>query len=279
MFGCASRGPAGVKVAMSRNHNTGAFGRSLPEIIEESIAILRQDASEYAFIGLVGAFAACMAVLVPGLIGGPIAVALIGPLLVIIAALTLATSAAALGVGANQLQPDASRAFAAAGLRIVAILRPWLPLAVALGAASYAADAYSSYLGPVPPEVIILGLALISGAYALPRSLCSTALFEHDLSAREALSASAALVRRATRTIAIAWGVVLAPAIVIALLGGLAGIDAATGAMIAVLFVGAMPVGAALMSQLFIDAASYVEAPPEPAPAKHGKRAAAHRRA
>ena len=110
---------------MSRNQRPRAFSRSLSETIEESITILRQDASEYAFIGLVGSFAACMAVLVPGIIGGPIAVALIAPLLLFVAVLTLATSAAALGVGSSQLQPDASRAFAAAGLRIVAILRPW----------------------------------------------------------------------------------------------------------------------------------------------------------
>ncbi len=276
-FGRASRRPPGVNIAMSRNQRPRAFSRSLSETIEESIAILRQDASEYAFIGLVGAFAACMAVLVPGIIGGPIAVALIAPLLVIIAALTLATSAAALGVGANQLQPDASRAFANAGLRIVPILRPWLPLAIALGAASYAADAFASRLGPVPPEAIMLGLALVSAAYALPRSLCSTALFEHDLPARQALSASAALVRRATRTVATAWIIVLSPAIVIALLGGIAGIDPATGAVIAVLFVGAIPAGAALMSQLFIDAASSMEvAPPPPAGAPSG---IAHRRA
>lgn len=271
--------PTGVNVAMTRNRNGRVFGRPLLEIIEEAIAILRQDASEYAFIGLVGAFAACMAVLVPGLIGGPIAIALIGPLLLFVAVLTLSTAAAALGVGSSQLQPDASRAFAAAGLRIIAILRPWLLLAIALGAASYAAGAFSSYLGPVPPEAVMLALALVSGAYALPRSLCATALFEHDVSAREALSASAALVRRAGRTVLLAWCVVLSPAITVALLGGVAGIDAATGAVIAVLFVGAMPAGAALMSQLFIDAASYIETAPAPAPAKRGKQTAAHRRA
>ena len=268
-----------MNVAMTKHRNGRVFARPLIEIIEEAVAILRQDASEYAFIGLVGAFAACMAVLVPGIIGGPIAIALIAPLLVIVAALTLATSAAALGVGSSQLQPDASRAFAAAGMRIVAILRPWLPLAIALGAASYAADRFSSRLGPVPPEAIILALALVSGAYALPRSLCATALFEHDVSAREALRASAALVRRAGRTVLLAWCVVLSPAISLALLGALAGIDAATGAVIAVLFVGAMPAGAALMSQLFIDAASYVETATAPPQAVRGKGAAIHRRA
>jgi hypothetical protein len=188
--------------------------------------------------------------------------------------LTLGTSAAALGVGMSQLQPDASRAFAAAGMRIVAILRPWVPLAIALAAASYAADAFSSRLGPVPHEAIILALALISGAYALPRSLHATALFEHDVSAREAMRASAALARRAGRTVLLAWCLVLTPAIVVALLGAIAGIDAATGAMIAVLLVGAMPAGAAMMSQVFIDAASYAETAPPPA-----KGAAAPRRA
>ena len=267
---------------MTTNRTGRVSARPLVEILEEAYAILRQDASEYALIGLVGAFAACMAVLVPALVGGPIALAFIAPALVIIAVATLAASAAAIGVGSNQLQPDAGRAFAAAGARSIAILRPWLPLVVVLGAASYAAAAFSDYLGPVPPEAILLALALVSLAYALPRSLCSTALFEHDLAARESLHASAVIARQAPRTIGIAWGIVLTPSIIVALLGGLAGIDAATGAIIAVLFVGAMPAGAALMSQLFIDAASRIETAPTPAPtaAKRGKAAAAaHRRA
>ena len=264
---------------MTTHRNGRVFARPLVEILEEALAILRQDASEYAFIGLVGAVAAGMAVLIPALIGGPIALSLIAPLLVAIAATTLAASAAALGVGTNQLQPDAGRAFAAAGARSIAILRPWLPLVVVLGAASYAAAAFSDYLGPVPPEAVILLLALFSGAYTLPRSLCPTALFEHDLSARESLRASATLVRRAPLTIGSAWGIVLAPSIIVALLGALAGIDAATGAVIAVLFVGAMPAGAAMMSQLFIDAASRIETAPAPAPPpKRGRSAAAAQR-
>jgi hypothetical protein len=267
----------GVNFAMTTNRNGRAFARPLLEIIEEAIAILRQDASEYALIGLVGAFAACMAVLIPGLIGGPVALSLIAPLLVLIAVGTLAASAAALGVGANQLQPDAGRAFGAAAGRSIGILLPWLPLIALLGTASYVAATFSSYLGPVPPEAVILMMAAAGGFYALPRSLGPTALFEHDLTSREALHASAVVVRQAPRTIGIAWGIVLAPSLIVALLGALAGIDAATGAIIAVLFVGAMPAGAALMSQLFIDAASRIETAPAPAP-KRGKPAAAQRR-
>jgi hypothetical protein len=206
-----------------------------------------------------------MAVLIPGLIGGPVALSLIAPLLVIVAVGTLASSAAALGVGANQLQPDAGRAFATAGVRGIGILLPWLPLIAVLGAASYVAAMFSSYLDPVPPEVVMLLMAVASAFYALPRSLGPTALFERDLSSREALRASAALVRQAPRRVGVAWGLVFAPSIIIALLGVLAGIDAATGAVIAVLFVGAMPAGAAMMSQIFIDAAARIEAAPAPA--------------
>ena len=244
---------------MTTNRHERVFARRLPEIIEEAIAVLRQDLPEYMLIGLVGAFAACMAVIIPALIGGPVALALIAPMFVIIAVGTLATSAAALEVGANQMQPDAARAFTAAGLRSIAVLRPWLPLVVALGAASFAAAALAPHLGPVPPEAIILSLVLASGAYALPRCLYATALFERDLSAREALSVSAGLVRRATRTFAAAWCLVLAPAMIAAALGALSGFNTATGAVVAVLFVGAMPAGAAIMSQLFIDAAAPIE--------------------
>ena len=56
-----------------------------------------------------------------------------------------------------------------------------------------------------------------------------------------------------------------------AILGGIAGIDAATGAFIAVLFVGAMPAGAAIMSQLFIDAASHYELVPVGAASEAGQ--------
>ncbi len=241
---------------MSRNHDGRVFARAMPEIIADAMAILRQDASEYAFIGLSGGAAGGIAVLVLGIIGGPIAIACIAPLLLLIAAGTLATSSAAVGTGFNRLQPDASRAFAEAARRGVAIMRPWLPLAAALGAASYGAAAFSQYLRPVPTETIMLVLAVIGAMYALPRSLCCTALFEYDLSVREAMTASSAVVRVMTRAVAAAWCIVLAPAILVAALAAIGGIDLVTGAVIAVLFVGAMPAGAPLMSLLFREAAT-----------------------
>lgn len=245
---------------MSRNVNGRVSTRPMPQMIADAIAILQQDASEYAFIGLVGGAAGGIVVLVLALIGGAIAVGCIAPALLLIAVGTLATSSAALGAGANQLQPDASRAFAEAGQRSIAVVRPWLPLAVALGVASYAAAALSSHLGPIPPEAVMFALAAMAAGYALPRSLHATVLFEHNLSAYDALRASTGVARMTTRPVAEAWCIVLAPAILVAALGAVTGIDLITGTIFAVLFVSAMPGGAALMSLIFLEAVAAPEA-------------------
>lgn len=241
---------------MARNQDAHIIAGRLPEVIADALAILREDASEYAFIGLAGGASAGIAVLILGIIAGPIATACIAPVLLLIAVGALATSSAAVGTGVNRLQPDAARAFAEAGRRGGAILRPWLPLAGALGAASFVAAILAKHLGPVPPGAIILTFVAIGAMYALPRSLSCTAMFEYDLSAHEAVTASAAVVRMMTRTVVTAWCTVLAPAIFVLALGAISGIDIVSGAVIAVLFVGAMPAGAALMSLLFRQAAT-----------------------
>lgn len=241
---------------MTRNSNARVFTRSMADIIADAMAILREDTSEYAFIGLAGGACAGIAVVALGVIGGPIAAAFIAPLLLLIAVYTLATSAAAVGAGATQLQPDASRAFAEAMARGVAIARPWLPLLVVLGAASFGTAAVPAHLGNAPRDAIILALIAVSILYALPRSLYATALFEYELSLADALAASTAVVRMMTRAVATAWCIVLAPALLMLALSAISGIDVVTGAVVAVLFVGAMPAGAALMSLLFRDAAT-----------------------
>ena len=241
---------------MARNQNARALSRTMLDVIADAMAILREDASEYAFIGLAGGASAGIAVLLLGIIAWPVAIACIGPALLLIAATTLATSSAAVGTGVNRLQPDAARAFAEAARRGGAVLRPWLPLAVVLGAASFVAATLATHMGPVPPGAVVLTLAALSAIYALPRSLFSTAMFEYDLSIDEALTASSAVVRMMTRSAAMAWCIVLAPGILVLMLGAISGIDIVTGAVAAVLVVGAMPAGAALMSRLFREAAT-----------------------
>lgn len=241
---------------MARTQEARVTTRPLLDVIADAMTILREDASEYAFIGLAGGASAGIAVLLLGIIGGPIATAAIGPLLLVIATGALATSSAAVGTGVNRLQPDASRAFGEAARRGVAVLRPWLPLAIALGAASYVAATFAKHMAPVPPGAVELAFAAISATYALPRSLCCTALFEYDLSVSEAVTASAAVERMMTRAVVTAWCVVLAPAILVLALSAISGIDIVTGAVAAMLFVGAMPAGAAIMSLLFREAAT-----------------------
>jgi hypothetical protein len=226
------------------------------EVVEDALVMLREDGSEYAFIGLAGGASAGIVVLLLGLVGGPIAIAGIAPALVVIAALALAASSAAIGASVSRLQPDASRALAEAARRGLAVLRPWLPLAAVLGAASYAVAVLAEHLDLLSPGLALLALLALSGAYALPRSLCCTALFEYDLSLDEALATSTAVARVMRGPVATAWCFALAPALVVTALGAITGIDAISGTIAATLFVGAMPVGAALMSLLFHEATS-----------------------
>ncbi len=242
---------------MARNQDGRVFARTMPEIVADAMAILREDASEYAFIGLAGGASAGIAVLVLGLIGGPIADRLRRTT---VALDRRRHARRVIGGGGHRRQPPPAgrgpRLRRRVGRRGVAIMRPWLPLAVALGAASYGAAALARHMGPVPPDAAVLAFAAIGATYALPRSLCCTALFEYDLSVREAVTASSAVVRMMTRAVAAAWCIVLAPAILVMALGAISGIDIVTGAVVAVLFVGAMPAGAALMSLLFREAAT-----------------------
>jgi hypothetical protein len=243
-------------VAMARQQHAHVLSRTMIEVVEDALVMLREDVSEYAFIGLAGGACAGIVVLLLGLIGGPIAIAGIAPALVVIAAVALAASSAAIGAGVSRLQPDASRALAEAARRGLAILRPWLPLAVVLGAASYVAALIADHLDLLPPGLTLLAFLALSGAYALPRSLFCTALFEYDLSLEEALATSAAVARAMKGPVVTAWCVALAPALIITALGAITGIDAISGAIAATLLVGSMPVGAALMSLLFHEAAS-----------------------
>ena len=243
-----------------------AYARPMKDIFEEAFDVLRQDASEYAYIGLVGAVIASIAVLIPAIIGGPVAIAFIAPLVTIIAVMTLGTCEAALSNVSTGLQPDAANAGRAAAWRTVPLLRPWLLLAGTLFAASLAVGLAAPHFGPVPPMVAVPLLITVAAFYAYPRSLYTAALFERDMTSRDATRVSVRLVDRAGSRVAKAWAVVAAPATLIAALCALAGFDFVAGAIVVFFFVGALPVAAVLMSLLFIDAASSAEVAANPAP-------------
>src|SRR4051812_9078980 len=108
----SSRARGGI--TMSARRSTRASTRPFLDIFSEAVSMLRQDAAEYGYIAVVGTVAAGIVVLLPGIIGGPFALALIGPLLVLVAIGTIATSSAAFGCVSNHLQPDAASAFSTA---------------------------------------------------------------------------------------------------------------------------------------------------------------------
>jgi hypothetical protein len=238
----------------------GAYARPMREIFEEGFDVIRQDASEYAFIGFVGAVMASITVLVPAIVGGPIAISLIAPLVALVAIMTLGACEAALSNVASGLQPDAGTAAKTAAWRTVPLMRPWLLLLALLFSGALIAAYTTDWWGPIPGVAVVPPLVALAALYAYPRSLYTAALFEHDLSSRDALRVSVRLVDSAGGRLWKAWAPACAPAAVIALLTAIAGFDAVAGALVAFFFVAALPAAAVLMSLLFVDTASSAEA-------------------
>jgi hypothetical protein len=239
----------------------GRSTRPLIEMVDEAISIVRQDAAEYGYIALIGGVSAAIAVLIPGIIGTPASLALIGPLVTITAVLTFATATAAVGAASGHMQPDASRALAEVAQRLPAVLFPWLLLAVGSAIASFVAATFTSDLGPVPSSAPLILVVIAAIFYVLPRSLCAHILLEHDATWRQSEIASTRFVRGNGRRVQTIWAICCAPALATALLGLLAGIDAVVGALIALMFVGALPFASTLFSLLMFEITSNIEAP------------------
>ena len=109
--------------------------RSLAHVIEDSISIFQQDASEYAFAGLIGAFGACVGTLILLMVGGAAAAVLTPILVIMLAVTTLATVTEALRRVTDNLEPSAAESFTAVARGLPAILWPWLTIAGGLAAA------------------------------------------------------------------------------------------------------------------------------------------------
>jgi len=245
--------------------------RPLADIFEEAIDTLRQELSEYSFIALVGAVLAGLVVLFAGVINSSVSLSLIGPLVALSALLTLATCAAAFGCVNSHMQPDAGSAALAMLRRLPVLLLPWLPLIIGLWAGSYALAAFAEYIDKayIPDTAQILALIGIGLLYAFPRTLTVVASFDEEFTASQAQSLSAFVVRESGRRIWIMWAIVLAPAALMTALSLVVTLDTVTGALITCLFVGAMPLAAAMSTLLFYDAASQIELAPSAAATAH----------
>ena len=242
-----------------RTNASGGRRRALLEVIDEAIGILRQDAGEYGFIALVGAVPAALAVVIASIIDDPIGLGLMALIIAMAAIVTVTAAASAIRRGAENLQPDAGSAYVDVLAHGFGLLCAWTPLLAGLFTASFVVASFREYFGPVPATTAVPILIGAGVLYGFPRSFYAPALLTGGVSPRQADAASAALVRRMRPVVGIAWAFTLLPALVIAPFGLVAGFDAALGAIVVFIFVGALPVTAALMELLFFEAQALIQ--------------------
>jgi hypothetical protein len=233
--------------------------RASVRVFDDAVAALVQDASEYGLTGFVGGFAACFATVVLRLMHSPAADALIAPVVVAIAALTLATASEAFARGAENLQPDAGGAFLAIWPRAGAHLLPWLRFGMALFVAVFVLRLFGGALGFWAAAGLALALVLGSWLYAWPRSFYTSALVAGVRTPREAAVVSGALVRLAGAPVLVAWMFAAAPTLAVALIGLAAGFGPASAGIVALVAVGTTPFLAAVMSILFAEASAQAQ--------------------
>lgn len=252
--------------------------RTLSALVIEAIGVLRQDLSEYGFIGLVGAFTAGFTALLLRMIGGSVPVGLILPVIGVCAIGTMAASAAAVRRVEDNLDPDAARSFIDALVRSPFLLIPFTPALVLSGLALFLAAEFSDNIGRWGSTGLVVALLALALMNAFQRSTFVPALFGRGVSAREAASNARAIQRSAGAAIAMCWGIALFPAGLIALGGLLAGFGTFSTALTAFVFVGSMPFGAAMMTLLYSAAMrSGVASAAAPMPVRRGASPVAER--
>jgi hypothetical protein len=236
--------------------------RTLAHVIEDTISIFQQDASEYAFAALIGAFAACMATLILIMIGGPVAAIVLPFALIAIAVATLATTTEALRRVTDSLEPSAAESFTAVLRGLPAILWPWLPLAGGLAAALLLDAEFGGELPSMLRGVLEIAVFAAVAYTALSRVLAVPSLVMRRATQAQATAEAHALFSRIGTKCAAAWGLCMAPALLVFLVPGLTGFGAVSSAIAALVFVGSLPVAAIANALLFFDAIADGEAQP-----------------
>jgi len=230
--------------------------RTLAEVFDDTVAILRQDAGEYAFAALLGGAPACFGALVLRMIDSPVSVALIPPLVIFAAALTFAAASESFRRVSDNLAPDAAEAYMAVVLRAPLFLRPWFMLAAVLAGVTGVAAFFGDYLNPLASAAVQLAALFFAWVYAQPRTFMILALLTQRCSFRQAEDGSAALVAAESGRVLWAWAIALGPALLLTLLALLAGFGTVSTALAALAAVGLMPVAAVIMSLMFYGALS-----------------------
>jgi hypothetical protein len=272
--------PEGVRDTM-RHHAAEArpsrtearASRSLAALFEEALTVIRQDLSEYGYIGLCGAFSAAILATVLRYIDTPVSNALIVPALAAVAVGALATCAAALERTQDGLQPDSGRSFAEALVRMPWLFARVLPAVLPLSAAVYITDAYGGDVGTWPMLGINAALVLTAVYAALPVAIYVAALFSRDATPAQASAHALAIMHNARSIVVTSLLVALAPAEAATAIALLSGFGTMTTALFAFAAIICMPLAAAMMSLIHAEIAPWINVAPAQMPA-HARTAA-----
>ena len=244
---------------------------TVADIFANALALLRQDAGEYAFVTLIGACAAGFTTFVLRMVGGPVAVPLVAPVIALSALLTMAACVAAVRRVNDNLEPDPVRALGAVVVRLPALVIPVLPSLIALWVAAFSVQWLDDYIGGLLAGVLGIVVALLAVQPIVRRGLYVPALFTRGASVRGATTHAAALMQQLGGIVSVTWVIALAPAGLVAFVALAAGFGVVSTTLAAFAIVACMPLAAAMLS-LIHDALPPSTAAPRPAP----KRVAAN---
>lgn len=249
---------------MRTNEATARPSRTLAAVFEDAATVLRQDLSEYGYVGLCGAFGAAILATILRYIDTPVSNTLIVPVLAIIAIGTLATCAAALERTQDGLQPDSGQSASEALVRAPWLLARIVPPVLAMGAAVYMASAFGDEMGTWVTLAVGLALAVAAVQVALPIPMFVAALFARDASPRDASAHTVAIMASSRSFVVAATVIALAPAEIATLIALFARFGTMTTALFAFAFVISMPLAAAMMSLIHAGLAPWIGATPQP---------------
>lgn len=224
---------------------------TIADIFANALALLRQDAGEYAFVTLIGACAAGFITFVLRMIGGPIAVALVAPAIALSALLTLALCVAAVRRVEDNLEPDSVRALGAVLVSAPALIVPIWPSLVLLWIAVFGVQWVDDYVGGLLAGVVGIALGLLAVQPIFRRGIYVPALFARGASVRSATAHAAALMPQLGGMVSVTWAAALAPAFLIGFVALAAGFGVVTTTLSAFVVVACMPLAAAMFTLMY----------------------------
>lgn len=236
--------------------------RSFGDMILASVGVLRQDAGEFLFIGVLGGLLTTAAAMILRFTGGYLGLALITPAIVIGALLTMAATCAAVRRVEDNLEPDATAALMATLARAPFILSPLAPALLLSGLAAFVGVGLRPHIGSLFAVTIALALSAFAAAFLFRRSLYVPALFARGTSSRQAWSRAAAVVAAYPLMVGLGWLLALAPTLLLGLLTMQSGFGPAGIAVTAFVFASSMPFAGTLMTLLFAQADGGMPASP-----------------